>query len=309
MLGQELQRADRIGLLPAERRPFVLGQGFRQDEQAVAPVDQGQARGHPERQARADAAEEAAERGAQHEADAERRPDQAEVLRPLLRRRDVGDVGSGGGEAGRGDARDQAAEEKPGQVRRHGHDDVVHPQAEDGDQQDRPPAEPVRQGADDGRGEELHHRPGGREDQDVVQGLGGRPAGHFLDQVGQHRDDDPERDHVHQGGGEDEAEGGGTGRSAGGHRLRRFDDDLAFGHFGLLIASPCVGANPGSAQCAERTPLKVRADPSALGALICSSCAIRGWMSTLSKAARLLPRWKAGPSAMNSAAICGAAGS
>ena len=306
MRQQQLQRADGIGLAPAERRAARPGQGFRQHEQAVEPVDQGQARRHPERQARIDAAEQTAERRADHESDAEGRADQAEVLRPFLRRGDVGDIGSGRGEAGGGDARDQPSDVEPAERRRRGHDQIVAAQTEDRDQQHRTAPEPVRQRTDDGRGDELHQRPAGGEDLHIVQRLGRRASGHGLDQVRQHRDDDAERDHVHQRGGEDEAEGGGAAGAA--------DDgwwigQVVLGHGSAFVFHPGVRPNPVFAQCAERTLLKAPALPSALGALMPSNCAISGCTSTLSNALIATPFLNAGPSATNTAAISGVAGS
>ena len=59
---QQMQRADRIGALPAERRAAFLRQRLRQDQPAVQRIGKAQTRRDPERQPRIDVAEQAAER-------------------------------------------------------------------------------------------------------------------------------------------------------------------------------------------------------------------------------------------------------
>jgi hypothetical protein len=190
------------------RRALVLGQRFGQHEPAVQEVAQRQHRCGPERPAQVDAAEPAAEHRADDEAQAERRADQAERLRALVRRGDVGDVGIGGGEAGRGDRRDDPADEQPRQRRRQRHEDEVQAQPEARQQDHRAPAVAVGQRALDRRGHELDRREHGAEDPDPVRGADDVAADHLFDQVRQHRDDQAEREDVDQDGDEDEGQRG-----------------------------------------------------------------------------------------------------
>ena len=224
---QQLQRADGVGLLPVELGHAPLRrQGFRQDQQAVEPVGESQACGDQERQAQVDLAQEAADARPDDEPDAEGRAEQAEGGGALLRRGDVGDVGARGGEAGGGDPVQRPADEQPRKRRSEGHEQIVDAEAEDRDQQHRPTAEAVRQHAEDRREEELHDRPDGGEHHLPVGGQGRVAAIQGLHEVGQDRDHDPERDHVHQRRGVDEPDGGlalgagdGNRRRLGGGRI------------------------------------------------------------------------------------------
>ncbi len=216
---QQLERPDRIGVLPAERRATFTRQRLRQDEKAVHRVGEAEAGREPERQPRIDAAKQTADGGAEDEAGAERRADQAEGLRALLRRGHVGDIGERGRNARRRDAGDHPADKQPAERRRKRHQHVVEGQAEVRHQDDRPASEPVRQRAEQRREDELHQRPD-RAEQPEPSGGGGRiVVEEALHQLRQHRNDDAERHHVEQHGDEDEAEGGAAGRC--GRCLRR----------------------------------------------------------------------------------------
>ena len=214
-----MQRAERIGAFPAERRAAIARQQFRQDQQAIQRIGKAQARRDPERQPRIHAAEQSAERGPEDEAGAERRADLAEHRRALLRRRDVGDVGKRGRDARRGDAGDHPADEQPAQRRRQRHQHIVERQAKIRQQHHRPPAEPVRQAAEDRREEKLHQRPGGAEQAEDPRRARGVVVDKTFHQFRQDRHDHAERQHVEQDGDEDERH-----RRAA-HR-RRFDDAL-----------------------------------------------------------------------------------
>ena len=102
-----------------------------------------------------------------------------------------------------------AAHEQPPQVRRQRHQDVVEPEPEIRDQDHRPAAEAIRQRADARREQELHQRPDGAEQAVDFGGARGVAAEEVDHQLGQHRNDDAERQHVEQHGDEDEGEGGG----------------------------------------------------------------------------------------------------
>ena len=79
--------------------------------------------------------------GTKNEAQSEDHADLAEGRRPLLRRRHVGDVGAGGAEAGRGNARNRRGPRtSQADVGRQRHHDVVEAQAKVGQQHDGPPS-------------------------------------------------------------------------------------------------------------------------------------------------------------------------
>ena len=90
------------------------------------------------------------------EAQAERCADQAEAVRSLVRRGDVGHVGGGCGERSAGDTGNDATDEQVPDERRDRHHQVVKCQPEQGCQQHRAPAETIRQIAQHGREDELH---------------------------------------------------------------------------------------------------------------------------------------------------------
>ncbi len=122
----------------------------------------------------------------------------------MLRRRDVGDVGTGGAEAGGGHPGDDTSRHEPGDVRSERHHDVVEAQSEVGQQNDRSPTEPIGQGTLDRRAKELHECPG-RPHQPIEDRCLGRIAGEkFLDEFRQHRNDDAERQHVEEHGDKNE---------------------------------------------------------------------------------------------------------
>ena len=114
-----------LALRPAERRAAIPRQRFRQDQQAIERIGKAQGGRDPERQPRVLAAEQAADRRPDNETGAERRADLAEHRRAPFHRRDVGDVGERGRDAGRGDAGDHPADEQPAQRRRQRHQHVV----------------------------------------------------------------------------------------------------------------------------------------------------------------------------------------
>ncbi len=208
---QELERPHGIGPLPRKRRALVLRERFRQHEVAVGGVGERERPGHPERQARVDAAQHAAESWPEGEAQPEPGADHAEGGRSLLLRSDVGDVGERGRDTRRGDARDHAPDEEPGEVRGKRHEEVVQPQAEAGDEDHRPAAEAVRDRAQERHEHELHQPPRRAEDA-VDRGRARRVAAlEALHELGQHRDHDAHGDHVHHHEDEDEDERGGAG--------------------------------------------------------------------------------------------------
>ena len=224
MRSQQDERADRIGAPPAERRALLRRQRFRKDQEPVEAVEQAQARRDPERQARIVAAGNAADRRPEHEAGAERDAEHAEQRRALVRLGDVGDIGIAGRDAGGANAGDDPPDEQPGQRRRQRHQDVVEAEPEIRQQDHRPPSEAIRQRAVDRREQELHQRPGGAEQAEIVGAADRVAADEIEHELRQHRDDDADRQHVEQHGDEDEGEGGaakrsGCGSHAGSSRL------------------------------------------------------------------------------------------
>jgi len=205
---QQRERAERIGAPPREGGAALGRQRFRQHQQSVERIGETEHSGDPERQARIDAAGEAAERGAEHEAHPEGDTQQTEARRALLGRRDVGHIGVGGGDARRGDAGDHAPDEQPPQVWRERHQDVVEPEPEIGEQDQRPAPEAVGQHAMQRREQELHQRRDRAEDA-IDLGRARIVAGEEVDhQLGQDGHDDAQRQHVEQHRDEHENEGG-----------------------------------------------------------------------------------------------------
>ena len=144
--------------------------------------------------------------GPTHEAQAEGHADQAEGAGAVVLRGDVGDIGEAGADRGRGDARDHPADEQQGERRRHRHEHVVEPEPEAGDQDHRPAAVAVAHHAEQRREEELHQRPDRREDAEHLGGAGGVAAHEAEHDVRQHRDHQPQRQHVQRHRAEDEGE-------------------------------------------------------------------------------------------------------
>ena len=156
--------------------------------------------------------------------------DLAEHRRALLRRRDVGDIGECRRDARRGDARDHPADEQPDQRRRQRHQHIVERQPEIRQQHHRPPAEPVRQAAEDRREEKLHQRPDGAEQAEDPRRARGVVVDEAFHQLGQDRHDQAEREHVEQNGDEDEGHRAAARRRA----PTTLSGAVAFAHDGRL---------------------------------------------------------------------------
>ena len=216
---ERLPAEDRQGArrVPAEASgtPPALGrQGLRQHQQPVEPVGHGDHRRGVERPADVVMAEQPTEQRAQHEAESERRTDDAETGRALLRWRDIGDVSTGGGHRCTGQAVQHAGDEQPADARHQRHRHVVEAGAEHRHQQHRPPTEPVRQGAEHRREQEQHDRVGGPQVTDDLRRITFGTTLQFPDQMRPHRNQEPEAERVQQQGHEDEGESGAAGRHA-----------------------------------------------------------------------------------------------
>ena len=188
-------------------------------------------------------------RGAENEAGAEGRADLAEHRGAPFRRRHVGDIGKGGRDARRRDARDHPADEQPGQRRRQRHQHVVQRQSEIRQQHHRPPAEAIRERAEDRREQELHQRPGGTEQAEDPRRRRRVVVDKTFHELGQDRQDQAERKHVEQDGDEDEGCRAAAHRrlvvgNSGGRlfahdgRLRLWANGLAFSRSVIRIGVP-----------------------------------------------------------------------
>jgi hypothetical protein len=211
LLAQLHQRPERIRPRPLEGAPTLARQRLRQSEQPERRVEQRERGGREERHARTERAEQPANRRSEHEADAECGADEAEVLRALLGRTDVRDVGVCRRVRSAGYACDEAAGEQPPQHRRESHDEVVDTQRKQRSQQHRAPSEPIAEIADNRRAEELGDGINEIQPAAVARGLAQARAAQVHDQRRQHGNDDPEADRVDQHRDEDKDDRGAVG--------------------------------------------------------------------------------------------------
>lgn len=179
MAAEQGERADGVGARPGEGAAVLQGEGFGQDEEPIESVDKREAAGGPEGKARVDVAEQATDGGAEDEAGSEGCVQHAKGGGAALARGDVGHVGHGGGDAGGGEAGDDASEEEPVECRGPSHDEVVEAEAEVGEKYERAAAEAVGERADDGGEEELH----GGEDRAEEAEESGRAGGVAVEEA------------------------------------------------------------------------------------------------------------------------------
>ena len=209
MAGQHLDGADGVGALEVEGTAFVRRQTFRQQQIAIGRIGKGQHAGKVEGGARTvgEIRNQPAQHRAEHEACAPGSTQQAIGLGAVIGRCHIGDIGIGGGEGGRRNARHRSADEQPPDVGRKRHDEIIEPQHREAGDQDRAPAEAVRQIAEDGGKEEVHQRID--EDQRAAPQGAVRQAQlrHLGDQARQHGHDDAQADGVDQDGDEEEGQG------------------------------------------------------------------------------------------------------
>src|SRR5579859_1038781 len=211
MRAEERERAQGVGHVPGGLGAAFLRKRFGEDEKAVHCIGQTKHGGGPEGKAQIDVAEKSADGGTDDEAQTEGGGEIAELLGAFFRRSDVGDVGEGAGNVGGGDAGNDAADEEPSEGGRESHEDVVEAEAEAGDEDDRAAAETVGPGAEYGRENELHERPGKSEIAGDGGGAGDVAAFKLDDEVGQDRGDDAEGQEIEEDGDKDEDESGATG--------------------------------------------------------------------------------------------------
>ena len=148
--------------------------------------------------------QEAAERRADDEAEAEHRAHHSEVPGPALRRADVGHVGVRRSERGARHPRDRAPEEEPAQSRGGAHDEVIHAEGADGVEQHGAASKAVGEIAEDRGAEELHRGIEERQPAPVDRRAAHAGPGDADEEGRQHRDDEPEPDRVEEQGDRDE---------------------------------------------------------------------------------------------------------
>ena len=164
------------------------------------------------------AGEPAAERRSHDEAETEGGLERAKRSGTLLPRGDVAHIRLGGGDRRSCDAGKDAADEQEPERRGKRHQDVVEPQAEVGKQHNGPAPEAVRKRPKHRGKEELHGGEDGAEQADERRRPCSRAPGKALDEMGQHRRDHPEGQHVEGDGKEDEDDS----RTLPRRHLRRF---------------------------------------------------------------------------------------
>jgi hypothetical protein len=148
-----------------------------------------------------DFAEEAAECGAEDEAEAEGHADEAEVLGAFLGFGDVGDAGHGGGDVAAADAVDDAGKVHDPEGAGPAEQEVAGGGADDGDDENGAAAEAVREDAEGWGGEELCGGEGDRKHADG-EGVGAELA----DEVGNDGDEDAGTEEIEEDGEEDEGQ-------------------------------------------------------------------------------------------------------
>ncbi len=171
--------------------------------------------GHQQRRAEAGQAvlrarQEAAERRPGDEPQGEGRPEQADPPGAEAGRGDVGDVALDGRQIAGGQAGQETHGQRDPQVGREGQADEAQARAEDGAEQDRPPADAVGQTPPDRLGEEVADREGGEHPGHLP---GGGVEGLGVER--QDRHEDAEADQVHEHHQQQHQHGG----PAGGGRL------------------------------------------------------------------------------------------
>jgi hypothetical protein len=152
---------------------------------------EGQAPGVRMAEGLGQARQQSAQGGADHEAHAERRAQQAHAARALFGRGDVGHVALDRRDVAAAEAAGQADGEGPGDVGREGQGHVGQRVGQDGDDQHRPPADAVGQATPERLGDELPQRIG-REHRRHLPGAGVQRLGVERQQ----RDDQPEAHQV-----------------------------------------------------------------------------------------------------------------
>jgi len=143
---------------------------------------------------------------------------------------DVGNIGRSDRDIGAGEAGDGAADEEQDEARREGQKEIVDRRAGERDEEDRPAAEPIAEGAEHRREHELHRGIERRHRAEEWRDAGG--AAHGLEQPRQDGKDQADADGIeHDGRIEDGERPSGEGRTVGrGLGLGRHAGMLRDGH-------------------------------------------------------------------------------
>ena len=208
MRPKQSERADGVCPLPRERSSMIRAERLGQHEVPVHRIGEAEDCRDPEWGPWSKDTQHTAERGADDEADAERRPHEAVRARPLLWRRHVGDIGERRRHTRRRHAGEHASHEQPAERRRERHQHVVGAQADVGHENRRPAAVPIGEPAEHGRGEELDAGPDGAEQSNRARRRGRVATAELLDENRQHGDDHSQCEHVEQDSDEDEGDSG-----------------------------------------------------------------------------------------------------
>ena len=142
--------------------------------------------------------EQAADRRAEDEAEAEGGAHQPEGRAALLGCGHVGEDGIGRDVDRAGDPGDETADEQPADGRRRGHERIIGREGEHGKEQDGPPAETVAEIAEHRPGEELRTRISDEHIARDPRRLGEVDMAEMDDEAGQDRQHDAEADRVDQ---------------------------------------------------------------------------------------------------------------
>ncbi len=165
-LGMRTQKADSsegIGHVPGGFCAALGRERFGKDKIAVDGVGEAEPCCSPKGKAQINIAQIAADGGTNDEPESECSTDEAERLGALFRRSHVGDVGEGGSDVRSGDARNEAANEKPAERGSESHEDVVNGESEAGDENDGAAAETIGPPTEQRGKNELHGGPGKSE--------------------------------------------------------------------------------------------------------------------------------------------------
>jgi len=228
---QAPERDQSIGARHVEPAPFFRRQALPEHEKAEQEVERCEKSGGEKGQAGAIFAQYAAERRPEDESQAKGSPDQPEILRALLRRRDIGDIGIGGAETRAHDPGNDPRDEQPEQCRRKSHQHIGDGIAAERAEQYRSSAETVGQVSDNRSEDKLHRGIGKGQPAGIDRSPRQGTAGDIGDQLRQHGHDDAKAQHVDQHDQENEDQGG-LARGSG----------IGWGH-GILPYTP--GENNG----------------------------------------------------------------
>ena len=194
---------------------------------AKIEIGEGQCRREQHRRAQADRAEQAADRRAQHEAQAECRADHSHRLRALRFFGGVGDVGLCSRDRRRTCSVHRARDQQPRKRIRESIDQIAQRRAQQPQHDDRAPADSIGKPPEQRREDELHHRVGGEQKSNR--------AGADTQARGVHRqkrNHDAEAEQVEEDGREQDQARRAAGRRGGRRRigwLRSWHRDLFWG--------------------------------------------------------------------------------